>query len=278
MDAAGRHILGGMRRRPTAIRLKSASDIEAMRRSCALAAETLLMVGNFIRPGRTTLEIDRLVHGFLLDHRATPSPLGYQGYPKSVCTSINEVVCHGIPSKRKLRDGDIVNVDITCKLDGFHGDTSATFYIGTPSDGARHVVETARRCLEIGIAQVRPGGRIGDIGAAVQEYAEAMGCSVVRDYVGHGIGRDFHEGPHVPHFGDRGKGARMEPGMTFTVEPMINLGGSELEILQDGWTAVTCDGELSAQFEHTVLVTDSGCDVLTRRDRPLAHSEIGIGS
>lgn len=256
------------------IRIKSSRDLEALRRSCRLAAETLLAAGDRLRAGMTTLELDEFVHKYIVDHGAYPSPLGYHGFPKSVCTSINEVVCHGIPSRRRLRDGDIINVDVTCKLDGFHGDTSATFFIGTPSDEARHLVEVTRRCLELGIEQVRPGARIGDIGRAIETFAVARGCSVVRDFVGHGIGRDFHEGPQVPHFGDGGRGPRMEPGMTFTIEPMINLGTWELEILQDGWTAVTKDGRLSAQFEHTVLVTDTGCEVLTARSRPLRHSEL----
>ncbi len=256
------------------IRLKSPRDVEALRRSCRLAAETLLAAGDRLRVGMTTLEIDEFVHQFIVDHGAYPSPLGYHGFPKSVCTSINEVVCHGIPSRRRLRDGDIVNIDVTCKLDGFHGDTSATFFVGRPSEEARHLVEVTRRCLELGIEQVLPGRRIGDIGRAIEAYAVARGCSVVRDFVGHGIGRDFHEGPQVPHFGDAGRGPRMEPGMTFTIEPMINLGTWELEILQDGWTAVTKDGRLSAQFEHTLLVTETGCEVLTARSRPLRHSEL----
>ncbi|MBN1774482.1 MAG: type I methionyl aminopeptidase [Deltaproteobacteria bacterium] len=255
------------------IRLKSARDLEALRRSCRLAAETLLLAGDRLRVGMTTLEIDELVHGFIVDHGAYPSPLNYHGFPKSVCTSVNEVVCHGIPSRRRLRDGDIINIDVTCKLDGFHGDTSATFFVGTPSAEARHLVEVTRRCLEIGIEQVRPGRRIGEIGRVIEAYAVAQGCSVVRDFVGHGIGRDFHEGPQVPHFGDAGRGARMEPGMTFTIEPMINLGTWELEILEDGWTAVTKDRRLSAQFEHTLAVTETGCEVLTARSRPLRHSE-----
>lgn len=255
------------------IRIKSARDLEALRRSCRLAAEALLLAGDRLRVGMTTLEIDELVHKFLVDRGAYPSPLNYHGFPKSICTSVNEVVCHGIPSRRRLRDGDIINIDITCKLDGFHGDTSATFYVGTPSAEARHLVEVTRRCLEIGIAQVRPGGRIGEIGRAIEAYAVSQGCSVVRDFVGHGIGRDFHEGPQVPHFGDGARGPRMEPGMTFTIEPMINLGTWELEILQDGWTAVTKDRRLSAQFEHTVAVTETGCEVLTARSRPLRNSE-----
>jgi methionyl aminopeptidase len=256
------------------VRIKSAKDLEVLRRSCRLAAETLLMVGDRIGPGMTTLAIDELVHQYIVDHGAFPSPLGYHGFPKSVCTSINDVVCHGIPSRRKLKDGDIVNVDVTCKLDGFHGDTSATFYIGRPSVQARHLVEVTRRCLEIGIEQVRPGARVGDIGWEIEKHAHAERCSVVRDFVGHGIGRDFHEGPQVPHFGDADRGPRMVPGMVFTIEPMINLGGWELEILEDGWTAVTKDGKLSAQFEHTLAVTELGCEILTARSRPLRASEV----
>jgi methionyl aminopeptidase len=255
------------------IRIKSASDIDKLRQSCKLAAEILVMVGDHLRIGMTTLEIDDLVHRYTIAHGAIPSTLGYHGYPKSVCTSINEVVCHGIPSRRRLKDGDIINVDVTCTLDGFHGDTSATFYVGTPSAKAKHLVETTRKCLELGIAQVRPGARIGDIGKAIEKYAHEQHCSVVRDFVGHGIGRDFHEGPQVPHFGDSDRGPRMVSGMAFTIEPMINLGTWKLEILEDGWTAVTEDNELSAQFEHTVLVTDTGCEVLTARDRPLRGSE-----
>ena len=235
------------------------------------------MVGDNLRAGMTTLEIDQLVHRFTLDHGAVPATLGYHGYPKSVCTSINEVVCHGIPSRRRLKDGDIINVDVTCKLEGFHGDTSATFLIGAVSPEARRLVEVARKCLDLGIEQVRPGGRIGDIGHAIERLANQAGCSVVRDFVGHGIGRDFHEGPQVPHFGDTDRGPRMAAGMTFTIEPMINLGGWELEILADGWTAVTIDRKLSAQFEHTLVVTETGCEVLTARDRPLRNSEVFDG-
>ncbi|MBI5499364.1 MAG: type I methionyl aminopeptidase [Deltaproteobacteria bacterium] len=262
-----------MPRKPP-IRIKSPNDIELLRRSCRLAADTLLMVADHLRIGMTTLEIDELVHKYTIEHGAVPATLGYHGFPKSVCTSINEVVCHGIPSRRRLKEGDIINVDVTCKLDGFHGDTSATFFVGAVSPEARKLVEVTRRCLAIGIEQVRPGGRIGDIGHAIERHATQAGCSVVRDFVGHGVGRDFHEGPQVPHFGDTDRGPRMVPGMTFTVEPMINLGGWELEILKDGWTAVTLDRMLSAQFEHTVVVTETGCEVLTERSRPLRHSEV----
>jgi methionyl aminopeptidase len=191
-----------------------------------------------------------------------------------VCTSINEVVCHGIPSaSRVLKDGDIINVDVTHLYKGFHGDTSATFYIGEPSEEAKLVVEVARKGLELGIAQVKPGARLGDIGAAIQEFAEKHGCSVVRDFVGHGIGRKFHDEPQVKHYGQWGKGLRLRAGMTFTIEPMINVGEYEVEVLDDDWTAVTKDGSLSAQFEHTVLVTDDGVEVLTQREAPLVGSD-----
>ncbi|HTU59257.1 MAG TPA: type I methionyl aminopeptidase, partial [Polyangiales bacterium] len=190
--------------------------------------------------------------------------------------SVNEVVCHGIPGNRVLHDGDIINVDVTSYLpakNGFHGDTSATFYIGTPSEQAKKVTEIARYALELGIAEVHEGARIGDIGAAIQEFAEAQGCSVVRDYVGHGIGREFHTAPQVPHYGTRGSGKRLKAGMVFTIEPMINIGHFACELLEDDWTVVTADGSLSAQFEHTIVVTKNGCEVLTARRDVLKHSE-----
>jgi methionyl aminopeptidase len=196
------------------------------------------------------------------------------GFPKSVCTSINEVVCHGIPGPHRLREGDIINVDVTHIFKGYHGDTSATFYVGQPTTKAAKITEVARRSLELGIAEVRPGARLGDIGAAIQEFAEGQGCSVVTDFVGHGIGRKFHEEPKVSHVGTRGRGVRLKAGMTFTIEPMINLGRPEVRVLEDDWTAVTVDGSLSAQFEHTVLVTDSGCEILTARSGTLRHSEV----
>jgi len=252
------------------------SEVENMRRVGRLAADTLVMVSHNIRPGLTTQDIDDLVHAHTIEHGARPAPLNYKGFPKSVCTSVNDVVCHGIPSGRVLEDGDIVNVDVTPVLparNGFHGDTNATFYVGTPSAEARQVVEVARRSLELGIEQVRPGARLGDIGAAIQEYAESEGCAVVRDYCGHGIGRLFHTEPSVPHYGTRGTGLRLRRGMCFTIEPMINLGGFEIKHLDDGWTVLTRDGGLSAQFEHTILVSKRGCEVLTRRSEPLANSE-----
>lgn len=245
-----------------------------MRRSCRLAAETLEKTAGILRPGITTDDINTHVHNYILQHDAVPAPLNYRGFPKSVCTSVNEVVCHGIPGKQKLTDGDIINVDVTVIKDDWHGDVSATFYIGQPSNDARKLVEVTRRCLSLGIGTVKPGSRIGDIGAAIQAHAEAEGCSVVRDFVGHGIGKSFHEAPQIPHFGTAGRGQRLKEGMIFTIEPMINLGGWQLHTLDDGWTAVTNDGKLSAQFEHTVLVTADGAEILTTFSAPLINSEI----
>jgi methionyl aminopeptidase len=258
------------------IEIMSPRDLEKMRAACSLAADTLVMVGEHLRAGMTTDDINTLVHEYTLAHGARPSPLNYHGFPKSVCTSINEVVCHGIPNGRVLLEGDIINVDVTSFLpakDGFHGDTSATFYVGDVSPEAKKVVEVARRSLELGIAEVRDNARLGDIGAAIQEYAESQGCSVVRDYVGHGIGRQFHTAPQVPHYGTRGAGKRVKAGMVFTIEPMINLGKYACEVLEDNWTVLTVDRSLSAQFEHTIVVTQSGCEVLTARRAPLKYSE-----
>jgi len=258
------------------IDIMSTRDLERMRAACQLAADTLVMVGEQLRAGMTTDEINALVHEYTLAHGARPSPLNYHGFPKSVCTSVNETVCHGIPGNYVLKNGDIVNVDVTSFLpakDGFHGDTSATFYIGEPSEDAKKVTEVARQCLELGIAVVKDNARLGDIGAAIQEYAEAQGCSVVRDYVGHGIGRVFHTAPQVPHYGKRGEGKRVKSGMVFTIEPMINLGGYECQLLSDKWTVLTADRSLSAQFEHTIVVTDTGAEVLTARKTQLKHSE-----
>ncbi len=258
----------------SSVEIKSVKEIDALRRASQSAAQTLLHIGDLIRSGMTTEEINRIVHDDTLRRRARPAPLNYHGFPKSVCTSVNEVVCHGIPGSQRIKDGDIINVDVTSIIDGFHGDTSATFYIGQPSNEARHVTEIARRSLDIGIEQVREGARLGDIGAAIQEFAEDQGCSVVRAFVGHGIGRRFHEPPQVSHVGTRGSGLRLKAGMCFTIEPMINVGGYEVDVLDDGWTVVTRDGSLSAQFEHTLVVTKEGCEILTARERPLASSEI----
>jgi methionyl aminopeptidase len=257
----------------SSVEIKTQKEIDGVRRASQIAAGTLLVVGDAIRAGMTTDEINRIVHEDTLRQGARPAPLNYQGFPKSVCTSINEVVCHGIPGPVRLKEGDIVNVDVTSIFDGFFGDTSATFFIGQPSSQGRHVTEVARRSLDLGIAEVRQGARLGDIGAAIQSFAEGAGCSVVRQFVGHGIGRRFHEAPQVSHVGQRGAGLRLKAGMCFTIEPMINLGGYEVEILDDGWTVVTSDRSLSAQFEHTVVVTKDGCEVLTRRGRLLRWSE-----
>ena len=258
----------------SSVEIKSPKEIEAMRRACRLAAETLLAAAELIRPGISTDAINQFVHEDTLRRGARPAPLNYHGFPKSVCTSINEVVCHGIPGQQRLKDGDIINVDVTSIYEGFHGDTSATFYVGEPSKEARHVTETARRSLDLGISVVRDGARLGDIGAAIQEFAEGQGCSVVRAFVGHGIGRRFHEPPQVSHIGTKGSLLRLRAGMCFTIEPMINIGGYEVDVLDDGWTVVTRDGSLSAQFEHTLVVTKDGCEVLTARNRPLPYSEI----
>ncbi len=245
------------------IKLKAQKDIEGIRKAGRLALETLDLVENAIRSGMTTDDINTLVHDHTIKNGATPAPLGYRGYPKSVCVSVNEVICHGIPGDRILKDGDIVNVDVTPVLDGYYADVNKTFFVGTPGADAKKIVAVARECLRRGITAVGPGNRIGDIGFAIQSFAEKEGCSVVREFVGHGVGFDFHEPPQVPHHGRRKEGIRLIPGMVFTIEPMINLGAKELKVLDDGWTAVTLDGSLSGQFEQTVLVTEEGCESLT---------------
>ena len=261
--AAGREraAAGGRAKRP--IRLKRREQIEGIRRAGRLTREILELVGARIGPGVTTEEVDRWIAEATAAHGATAASLGYRGFPKSSCTSINEVVCHGIPGPRVLVAGDIVNVDVTTILDGFFGDASDMYLIGEVSPLARRLVEVTRECLERGVAQVRPGGYAGDVGAAIRAHAEAAGFSVVRTFGGHGIGLEFHEEPFIAHFGKRGSGPRLVPGMVFTIEPMLNAGGYEVEILDDGWTAVTKDGSLSAQWEHTVAVTEDGVDVLT---------------
>jgi methionyl aminopeptidase len=255
------------------VSIKTLKEVEGIRVASQMAAETLLAVGRILRSGITTEQINTFVHEDTVSRGGWPAPLNYHGFPKSVCTSINEVVCHGIPDQRALEPGDIINVDVTTIYDGFFGDTSATFYIGTPSTEAKHVTEVARKSLDIGLSQVREGARLGDIGAAIQEFAEGQGCSVVRAFVGHGIGRKFHEPPQVQHVGKWGSGMRLKAGMCFTIEPMVNIGHYDIEILADKWTAVTTDGSLSAQFEHTVVVTKNGCEVLTRRKARLENSE-----
>ncbi|MEO1335588.1 MAG: type I methionyl aminopeptidase [Myxococcota bacterium] len=252
---------------------KSPAEIEAMREACKLAARTLKMAGELVKPGISTEHINEAVHQYTLDNNAVPAPLGYgedkergiPPFPKSVCTSLNEVICHGIPSPTDiLKDGDIINIDVTCILDGFHGDTSRTFFVGEVSPEAKQLVEVTWNCMHKGIETIRPDSRVRDIGTAIQDYAERFGYGVVREYVGHGIGRTFHEMPQIPHCKTSGPTLRLREGMIFTVEPMINIGTHETVLdADDGWTVRTRDGQLSAQFEHTVLVTADGHDILT---------------
>ncbi len=246
------------------IHIKSDAEIEVMRKSCHLAAEVLTMIEPFVKPGVTTNELNDICHEYILAHNAIPAPLNYRGFPKSICSSVNDEICHGIPSERKLRNGDIVNLDITTILNKYHGDTNRTFFVGTPRKRAQRLVETTLEAQQRAIETVRPGAHLGDIGAAIQKYVEARGYSVVREFCGHGIGLNFHEEPQVLHFGTVGEGLELKKGMTFTIEPMINEGKADLKILDDKWTAVTLDGSNSAQFEHTLWVTDTGCEVLTR--------------
>ena len=252
-----------------AINIKNSTDIEAMRIACRLAAEVLDYIEPFVKPGVTTGELDRLCHDYMVDVQGTvPAPLnyapsGYRPYPKSICTSVNHQVCHGIPGEKVLKNGDVLNIDITVIKDGYHGDTSRMFFAGEPSIAARRLCETTYECMWLGIDQVRPGATVGDIGYAIQRHAEGAGFSVVREFCGHGIGRRFHEEPQILHYGRPGTGEKLVPGMIFTVEPMINAGRREIRELADGWTIVTKDHSLSAQWEHTVLVTDDGFEVLT---------------
>ncbi|MFO7801322.1 MAG: type I methionyl aminopeptidase [Desulfovermiculus sp.] len=248
------------------IRLKEAEDIEGIRRAGRLVVKTLDLVAEHIQPGITTEYINTIVHNFTLENGATPAPLNYNGFPKSVCISVNEVICHGIPGERMLQEGDIVNVDVTSILGGYFADANRTFCVGQVGPEAEKIVQVAHQALYRGLGQVRPGNRIGDIGWAIQDCAESRGCSVVREMVGHGVGFQFHEPPQVPHFGKKGQGIPLVPGMVFTVEPMINLGRRELRILDDNWTAVTKDGSLSAQFEQTIVVTEEGYESLTPYD------------
>jgi methionyl aminopeptidase len=253
-----------------AIVIKNPQDIERMRVAGRLAAEVLDFIAPHVRPGVTTGELDRLCHEYMVREQGSiPAPLnyappGYRPFPKSICTSVNHQVCHGIPGDRVLKNGDIVNIDITVIKDGYHGDSSRMFCVGEPRIQARRLVDITYDCMWRGIRQVRPGGRLGDIGAAIQTHAEAHGFSVVREFCGHGIGRKFHEEPQVLHYGKAGTGLVLEPGMTFTVEPMINAGKAGIRELSDGWTIVTKDHSLSAQWEHTVLVTDQSYEVLTQ--------------
>lgn len=246
------------------ITLLSKREIEKMRQAGQLAAQLLDHLAPIVQLGVSTETLNDEAERWTIAHGAKSAPLGYKGFPKSICTSVNEVICHGIPSpKQILKDGDIINIDVTPILDGYHGDTSRTFMVGTPSPTAQKLVAVTEECLRLGIAAARPGGTMGDIGAVIQEYAEAHGFSVVRDFVGHGISHVFHTPPQVPHFGVRGKGRKLRPGMVFTIEPMINEGTYEHLLLADGWTAITKDRKLSAQFEHTIAITEDGVEILT---------------
>jgi methionyl aminopeptidase len=245
--------------------LKSKEEIEEMRVAGQLAAEVLRMIGPHVQPGVTTGELDTICHEYITnDQQAIPAPLNYRGFPRSICTSVNNVICHGIPGEKRLKDGDIVNIDITVIKNGWHGDTSKMFLVGAPTVKGRRISEIAYRSMVTGIEMVRPGVRLGDIGHAIQRYAEGQGCSVVREYCGHGIGRGFHEDPQVLHYGRPDSGEVLVPGMVFTIEPMINLGRRDTRLLPDGWTVVTRDRSLSAQWEHTIAVTEDGHDVLTQ--------------
>jgi len=246
-----------------AIRLYDAAAFAGMRTACQLTARCLDDLVALVKPGTTTEEIDAYVFQFALDNGALPATLNYRGYMKSVCTSINHVVCHGIPDDKPLREGDIVNIDVTFIVDGYHGDASRMYPVGKIKRAAERLCEITYRSLMLGIDTVKPGAHMGDIGAAIQTYAEGERCSVVRDFCGHGVGKLFHDAPNVLHYGRRGDGAEMRPGMIFTIEPMINLGRQHVKVLKDGWTAVTRDRSLSAQYEHTVGVTETGCEVFT---------------
>jgi len=235
-----------------------------MRVAGRLAGEVLKMIRPHVQPGITTGELDRICHDYIVnEQQAIPAPLNYRGFPKSICTSVNHQVCHGIPGEKKLKNGDIVNIDITVIKDGYHGDTSKMFFVGKPSIGAERICRISHECLRIGIDMVKPGVRLGDIGHAIQRQAEDQDCSIVREYCGHGIGTRFHEDPQVLHYGQPGTGLALEAGMTFTIEPMVNIGKRHVKLLPDQWTVITKDRSLSAQWEHTILVTDTGHEVLT---------------
>jgi methionyl aminopeptidase len=245
------------------IRLKSAKDVEQIRACGRLVMETLDLVATAIAPGVTTDQLNDIAHEHALKHGAVPAPLNYRGFPKSICTSVNEVICHGIPGDYRLRNGDILNVDVTHSLNGFYADANRTYFVGEPGPSAKKIVSVAVESLKAAMEMLAPGNHIGDIGWAIQKTAEGAGCSVVREFVGHGVGYEFHEPPQVPHYGKKGAGVMLVPGMVFTVEPMINLGGPDLYVADDKWTALTADGKLSAQFEQTFLITEESFESLT---------------
>lgn len=247
--------------------IKSPEEIEKMRVAGRLAAQVLDMIGEHVKAGVTTDELDLICHDYIVDvQKAIPAPLNYRGFPKSICTTLNHQVCHGIPSNKKLKKGDILNIDVTVIKDGYHGDTSKMFFIGKPSVLAKRLTEVTSEAMWTGIRMVKPGVKLGDIGHAIQSFVEGNRYSVVREYCGHGIGKQFHEDPQVLHYGKPGTGETLTEGMTFTIEPMVNVGKRDVKLLNDGWTVVTGDHSLSAQWEHTILVTKDGYDVLTLRD------------
>jgi methionyl aminopeptidase len=243
--------------------IHGADAFAAMRKAGRFTAEILDYITPFVKPGITTGEIDRLCHEYHLAHGAVPGPLGFHGYPKSICTSVNHVICHGVPGDLVLKDGDIINIDVTPIVDGWFGDSSRMFFVGNVSRLARGLVKATHEAMMRGVRAVKPGATLGDVGHAIQSFAEARGYSIVRDFAGHGIGRTMHTVPQVLHYGSPGRDLRLEPGMFFTIEPMLNIGAPEARIMADGWTAVTRDGSLSAQFEHTVAVTQTGVEIFT---------------
>ena len=252
-----------MHKNKDGIYIYSEDAYKGIKKACNLASKTLDMIGQFIEPGVTTEELDKKCHDFIVAHNSVPATLGYRGYPKSCCISLNHVVCHGIPGRRKLKDGDILNIDVTCILEGWYGDTSRMFTVGDISLKSKRLIEITYGALQLAIKNVAPGNTFGDIGAVIQEHVEKNKMSVVRDFCGHGIGSEFHQAPNVLHYGNHGSGPRLESGMCFTIEPMVNIGRPETKILSDNWTAVTRDKSLSAQFEHTLFVSKEGCEVLT---------------
>ena len=258
------------------VTIKTSDEIEKMRVAGRLAAEVLEMIGEHVKPGVTTDQLNSICHDYIVNvQQAIPAPLNYKGFPKSICTSINHVVCHGIPNEKPLKDGDVLNIDVTVIKDGYHGDTSKMYMVGKVSEWAEKLARVTQECMYKGIALVKPGVRLGDIGEVIQKHAEKNGYSVVREYCGHGIGAVFHEEPQVLHYGRAGTGMELKEGMTFTIEPMINQGRAETRLLGDGWTAITKDRKLSAQWEHTILVTATGYEIFTlRQDDSLPRTSV----
>ncbi len=258
------------------IRIHTSEEFDRMRKSCILAAKTLDMIGKYVVPGVSTNELDRICHDFIVTNNAVPATLGYRGFPKSSCISINHVVCHGIPSDRLLKEGDILNIDVTCILDGWYGDTSRMYVAGKLNRKAARLIDVTHESLIKGISVVKPGNTFGDIGAAIQKFVESHKMSVVKDFCGHGLGEVFHSAPNVLHYGAAGTGPILEAGMFFTIEPMVNLGKADTKILADNWTAVTKDKSLSAQFEHSIGVTENGCEIFTLSPKNIFHPRATI--